>query len=192
MPWAKPLEGFILGGGRSSRFGSEKALFVWKGFPLFRYSEKVLNPFCKRVRMSSGNPIFNSYGMGLVEDLWPSCGPLGGIYSCLRVSETEWNVFLPCDTPFVPPELIEELLLLRDGVDLVIPRLPDGKKEPLIGLYHKNLIPLIGSLILRKQLRMTDLLIVSRHRFLGVDDRFMKLYPKAFVNFNTPPTEWVD
>lgn len=51
------------------------------------------------------------------KDLVPRCGPLGGIYTGLKTSRGEAEVFLSCDMPFVTRELIEEMLraFVREG-----------------------------------------------------------------------------
>ena len=37
----------------------------------------------------------------VVEDIFPDCGPLGGIHAALRASSTELNMMLAVDMPFV-------------------------------------------------------------------------------------------
>jgi molybdopterin-guanine dinucleotide biosynthesis protein A len=43
-------------------------------------------------------------------DLRPGNGPLGGIYTGLKTSRAEAEVFLACDMPFITPDLLRELL----------------------------------------------------------------------------------
>ena len=43
-------------------------------------------------------------------DLVPRCGPLGGIYTALKTSAADAELFLACDMPFVSPELMEQLV----------------------------------------------------------------------------------
>jgi molybdopterin-guanine dinucleotide biosynthesis protein A len=40
----------------------------------------------------------------------PRCGPLGGIYTALASTGAEAVLFLSCDTPFVSPLLLRQLL----------------------------------------------------------------------------------
>ena len=43
-------------------------------------------------------------------DLVERCGPLGGIYTALKTSRAETEVFLACDMPFVSAELLKRLV----------------------------------------------------------------------------------
>jgi molybdopterin-guanine dinucleotide biosynthesis protein A len=43
-------------------------------------------------------------------DLVPRCGPLGGIYTALKTSAAEAELFLACDMPFVSAGLLESLV----------------------------------------------------------------------------------
>jgi len=43
-------------------------------------------------------------------DLIPACGPLSGIYTALRTTRADAELFLACDMPFVSVELLETLL----------------------------------------------------------------------------------
>jgi len=43
-------------------------------------------------------------------DLIPRCGPLSGIYTALRTTRADAELFLACDMPFVSVELLEVLL----------------------------------------------------------------------------------
>lgn len=43
-------------------------------------------------------------------DLVARCGPLGGIYTALKTSQADAELFLACDMPFVSAELLEPLL----------------------------------------------------------------------------------
>jgi molybdopterin-guanine dinucleotide biosynthesis protein A len=178
------MNGFVLAGGQSSRFGSDKALFQWNGRALFRHSSEILSPFCETVSLNSANPVLANQGFSLVTDLWPDLGPMGGIFSCLRVSDSPANLFLPCDSPLVPPELLNTLLSISENADAVIPRFADGKIEPLIGIYHQNLIPVFGRFILEKKLKMSTLIYSVNSVFVEIDDSFLKKFPLAFCNFN--------
>ena len=43
-------------------------------------------------------------------DIVPCCGPLGGVYSGLKLSQASAVLFLSCDMPFVSPQLLAKVL----------------------------------------------------------------------------------
>ena len=47
------------------------------------------------------------------KDRVPRCGPLGGIYTGLKTSAHEAEVFLSCDMPFLTPALLTHLMEAR-------------------------------------------------------------------------------
>jgi molybdopterin-guanine dinucleotide biosynthesis protein A len=43
-------------------------------------------------------------------DLVPRCGPLGGVYTALKTSRADAELFLACDMPFVSARLLRQLV----------------------------------------------------------------------------------
>ncbi|MBR1657795.1 MAG: molybdenum cofactor guanylyltransferase [Synergistaceae bacterium] len=72
--------------------------------------------------------------------LWPDCvrdcGPLGGILTALKMSETEYVFTIPCDVPNITRSFIAELLgKLKEDDTCLIP-VVCGNVQPLTGIYH--------------------------------------------------------
>jgi len=44
------------------------------------------------------------------KDLVPRCGPLGGVYTCLKTTQSDAVLFLACDMPFLGIEVLNCLL----------------------------------------------------------------------------------
>ena len=75
--------------------------------------------------------------------LWPDCvkdcGPLGGILTALRMSDTQHVFILPCDVPNITRSFIVKLFgNLMEGDTCLIPVFC-GNIQPLIGVYHVSL-----------------------------------------------------
>ncbi|VXC83710.1 molybdenum cofactor guanylyltransferase [Sphingomonas sp. AX6] len=105
------LVGVVLAGGAARRFGSDKALAIWRGRTLIDHSATALRPFVDRIVVAGrdGGPL----GMEGVAD-WPrtGLGPLGGLCGALRLAVAEGHrgvLSIPCDMPLVPEEVIAEL-----------------------------------------------------------------------------------
>lgn len=93
--------GAVLAGGRSSRFGSDKALARYQGKPLMDHAIDALASQCDMVVVVGRE--------GGVPD-WPQpgCGPLGGLGGALRHARANaFDAVLSCgvDAPGVPADL---------------------------------------------------------------------------------------
>lgn len=183
-PGDAEITGIILAGGQSSRMGYDKALALYKGSPMITYSIKLLKPFCKRILISTGNPLHKAFGLETIGDVYKNTGPMGGIFSCLLQSMTQANICLPCDVPEMKPEIIENLLSLYTGNSCVVPLTP--KPEPLIAIYPQEVTPLIQQLIKKKIYRMTEIFEkfpVTYADLSGLNLQNPKMY---FANVNNP------
>lgn len=98
--------GAVLTGGRSSRFGSNKAQALLGERSLAAHARALIAPYCADVVMIGGE--------GGVPDLpEPGLGPLGGIAGALDyAAEHGFRCVLTigCDMPRLPDGLIEALL----------------------------------------------------------------------------------
>jgi molybdopterin-guanine dinucleotide biosynthesis protein A len=178
------ITGIILAGGESTRMGTDKALIRLNGKTLMENAIKICKPHCSAILISSNNPGHENFGFGVIPDEIKNCGPMGGISSCLKKSETEWNFVISVDAAFVTSDFLEFLISETGVVDAVVPIHKNGK-EPLIALYHKNCLPIIQEKLDLKDYKMHHLLDSLYTRFVDVD-AWIKKYPEIFRNFNRP------
>jgi molybdopterin-guanine dinucleotide biosynthesis protein A len=98
--------GAVLAGGRSSRFGSDKADADWRGLALADHAEAAIAPHVDAV-IRIGGP-------GGIADLpQPGLGPLGGIAAALdHAAGSGFDAVLTtaCDMPRLPDRLVAALL----------------------------------------------------------------------------------
>jgi molybdenum cofactor guanylyltransferase len=78
------ITGFILAGGQSSRMGTDKAMLQIDGKTLMERAIEICKPFCHEILISSNNPKHGNFGFAVISDEINNCGPMGGIYSCLK------------------------------------------------------------------------------------------------------------
>ncbi len=99
----------ILAGGRSSRFGSNKALVPWRGKPLIAHVIEALNTYPCAI---SGGSAYGAFGLPLLDDAaFAGEGPLAGICAGLAwAQDAAVLITVPCDTPILPPDLVPRLL----------------------------------------------------------------------------------
>lgn len=180
------LSGVVLAGGRSERFGTDKALVEIHGEKLIERVLRTLDSACEEVFVSANTQDYAYLGYPVVEDAHRGAGPLGGIESALRNSSHEKIVVVACDMPFVKPEFIRLLWGESEGVDVVMPRTNDGL-EPLCALYSKTCLPLIERNIHHSRFKVIDFLPEVRTRILGCEE-WGKVDPEglSLLNINTP------
>lgn len=86
----------ILAGGLSSRMGRDKSKLRFGGRSLLSHVRAIANQLGCRVRI-------------IRQDLIPRCGPLGGIFTALKTSRANLELFLACDMPFVSTSLLTKV-----------------------------------------------------------------------------------
>ena len=178
------ITGIILTGGKSSRMGRDKALMLYEGKSLLQRAVDFCSAFCDEVLISSGNKEHQIEGILRIDDEIENCGPIGGIYSCLKRSSNDWNFVLSVDAPFVQKDFVEYLKGETHSFDAVVP-LHNGKKEPLIAFYHKRVLPEIKARIETGNYKLHFLLQQINTNFVESEE-WLKKYPGLFRNLNYP------
>ena len=143
------MTGVVLAGGKSVRFGSNKALELLMGKRLIEHALAALRPFCTGLMVVANDlePYLDlDLDAALVRDVVPDQGPLGGIYSALLFSPHDWIFARATDMPFLVPALAEKMIESKNGFDAVVPRL-GPHFEPLTALYHWNCCPAVARVL---------------------------------------------
>ena len=143
MTSGEEVTGVILAGGKSSRFGANKALSRIEGDRLIERLCRAVGSVTGRMMLITHTPA--DYAFLELEsraDLVPRCGPLGGIYTALRTAQTPLCLCVACDMPFIRPEFLEYMVEQSPGYDVVVP-VNDGRMEPLCAVYRETCVPAI-------------------------------------------------
>jgi len=149
------IVGLVLAGGRSRRFGADKALAELDGRSLFDAALGVLVPSCTRVAVSARlGPVADLASMHGVERIAdpPGApdGPLAGVLAGLtwaKAAGADLMASAPCDTPFLPADMVTRLAEALEADDgLAFARAPDGV-HPLCGLWRVRLIEPLGAML---------------------------------------------
>jgi molybdopterin-guanine dinucleotide biosynthesis protein A len=164
------LTAIILAGGKSSRMGEDKGLMSLFGKSMIEYVLEEAKKLTDKVIIIANNSDYKKYGHPVFTDLIPNKGPLGGIYTGLTKSETQQNLILSCDVPFVKKELLDFLWEKFDESDVIIPQ-KEERIHPLIGFYKKDCTDVLkkqvekGELKIRKALNLVQLNVVEANQF---------------------------
>jgi molybdopterin-guanine dinucleotide biosynthesis protein A len=178
------ITAIILAGGKSSRMGTDKVLLKVNEKTLLEQVIELVKPICETVLISSNNPAYEKFGFNIIPDEIKDCGPIGGIYSCLKKSETDWNFIISVDSPFVEESFIRYLISVIDNSDAIIPIHENGK-EPLIALYHKNCLVKIEKMLDEGHYKMHNLLKTVDAKFVD-SQNWVEKNPDLFRNLNCP------
>ena len=137
----------ILAGGKGRRMGGrEKALVNLLDRPLISYTIEKISGKVAPIALNVNTNLkeFKKFGYKMLEDpIKGYLGPLVGILASLNWAKNlnqKWVLTLPCDTPFLPKNLIESLINAKNenpDIDLVVAK-SRGFKHPVIALWKTS------------------------------------------------------
>lgn len=137
------VEAAILAGGSSMRMGKHKALLSWKNITFLEHLVLQLQRevACVRVLGCPERDLYQHVNCVLCDDLYPDCGPLGGIATAMQTMTSEWLVVVPCDNPVLPECFARDLLAMamQASSPLVYLR-KAGREQPLYAILNAQLL----------------------------------------------------
>jgi len=137
------VSAFIIAGGKSRRFGSDKMLYEYEGVPLIERVYRVVSGVFRDIAIvGDGGGRFAFLKAPCVPDLVRGAGPMGGVYTALTHSRTERCFVVAGDMPHLNGELMRYLVSVSEGCMVAAPRL-GWRFETLHAVYSKRCIPLI-------------------------------------------------
>ncbi len=183
------VNGIVLAGGKSVRLRHNKiAQIIGQKSLLDRVVSQVC-PLCHEVIIVTGRegkiPEIDSCRARVLRDVIADKGPLGGIYTGLEASDCFYNLVVASDMPFINRSLLEYMVQISEGFDMVVPAL-DSLFEPLHAVYSKNCLAPIKHLIHESQLGIHGLLALVKVRYVERDE-IERFDPQhlSFFNINT-------
>jgi molybdopterin-guanine dinucleotide biosynthesis protein A len=191
------VEVFILIGGRSSRFGRDKALVEVNGLTLAQRAVDTAQAALpsSRVTMVAGNDAqvaLTAFAAGtpFIFDLYPGRGPLGGLHAALANARSPWVFVFAVDMPLMSVELITLLAdRISDEYDAVVVRQPDDRIQPLCAFYNvRACLPIVDAAIraagrprpLHELVAKLNARVVNRDEYCSISD-----VDRIFRNVNT-------
>jgi molybdenum cofactor guanylyltransferase len=141
----------ILAGGLGKRIGGNKGMKILRGRPLIawvldavrRHSNEVL------INVNGACDEYAQFGHRIIADQLPGwAGPLAGLHTALHSAKNDWVACVPCDTPFLPDDLLDRLLsaATTNATEAAV-AFSDGVPQPVIGLYHKSVLPSLDAFL---------------------------------------------
>lgn len=107
------ISAVILAGGLARRMGGvDKGLQLYQGVPLFLHCYQRLKNQVAEVAVNANRnqAIYRQSGLPVfADDLADFQGPLSGMLAGLTRAKSDLVLFVPCDCPFLPLDLVEKL-----------------------------------------------------------------------------------
>ncbi len=141
----------ILCGGRSTRFGTDKALLAIDGAPMVAHVADRVSCVVDEIILAARDPEQRETlaevskmldDAPIVCDSVAGYGPVAGVLAGLLASGSAYSVCLACDLPHVSPDVVDALFRYAEehNSDVAIPQHPNGMLEPLHAVYGRSMI----------------------------------------------------
>jgi molybdopterin-guanine dinucleotide biosynthesis protein A len=178
------ITGIVLCGGKSSRMGIDKALLPLGDNNLLEMAILTIEPLCGNILISANSiyPLKKRYQF--IKDKFDNIGPLSGIYSSLAESETEHNIIISCDTPFLSSNTISYILQNIDNYDIVLPQV-NGYIQSLTGYFNRSVLPFIEEEIKKLHYKPIQMFMEMNCKILTFDNSLDFYKDYLFMNINS-------
>ena len=184
------VSGIVMAGGMSRRLGRNKVVEPLGGEPLIQRVIGRLSQVVDQIVVvvndaERASELSLPPSVRVATDVYPGKSTLGGMHTGLSTIDTEWGIIVACDMPFLNVKLINHMLSVREGFDVVVPVLR-GYLEPPHAAYSKQCLPHI-----ERKLRADDLKIIRFFDGVRVnpvpEEEIRRLDPGflSFFNINT-------
>ena len=140
------VTGIVLAGGMGRRMGGvDKGLVALDGQPMVAHVLDRLRPQVGTVLVNANQNAdrYASFGHPVVpDDVGGFAGPLAGLHAGMTRAGTAYVVTCPCDSPFLPLDLVARLAdgLERADAQLAVARTFD-QPHPVFALARRDVLP---------------------------------------------------
>ncbi|OGW02362.1 MAG: hypothetical protein A2W77_05660 [Nitrospinae bacterium RIFCSPLOWO2_12_39_16] len=176
------MTGVILAGGRNSRIGQNKAFLEIGGKMIIERTIEIYKKIFDEILIITNTPEDYQYlGLKVYTDLIPNRGSLGGIYTGLHYSKSDYTFFSACDMPFLNEKVIRHIIKGARDYDIIVPYYKH-RLHPLHAVYSKRCLPIFKGMVEENRLKIKALFLKFRVKKIA-DIPETRLPP--FSNINT-------
>ena len=146
------VTGIVLAGGQGRRMGGiDKGWVELAGEPMITHVLRRLAPQVADIMVNAnqnldryralGHPVYADAVGGFV-------GPLAGLHAGLTHATSELSVTVPCDSPFLPLDLVDRLHagLIAHRAQLAVAKTFD-QPHPVFALVHRDVLPNLAAFL---------------------------------------------
>jgi molybdenum cofactor guanylyltransferase len=183
------ISGIVLAGGLGRRMGGvDKGLQLLHGQPMVAHAIKRLAPQVDEILINANQniPTYAAFGYRVVSDtvLEQSggfAGPLAGLQAGLSAASHPLVVTVPCDSPFLPADLVTRLYaaMQTQSAQLAVARTGD-QVHPVFALVRRDVFSHLSDFLASGGRKIDRWYMTLRITEVAFDDQ-----PEAFRNINT-------
>ena len=180
-----PITGVVLAGGLGRRMGGvDKGLKLLRGKPMVEWVVERFRPQVDELLINANQNIdaYAAYGYRVIPDAIAGyAGPLAGLHRGLSEARHDLVATVPCDSPFLPLDLVARLLarLEENDAELAVARTGD-QPHPVFCLCRKDVLANLTSFLESGGRKIDAWYSALRVVEVAFDD-----VPDAFSNINT-------
>ena len=179
------VTGVILAGGQGSRMGGvDKGLQPFRGRPMVAHVIERLAPQVSELLINANRNAEAYAGFGyrvIADEIEGFAGPLAGFERGLAHACRELVVTAPCDSPFLPADLVQRLqgALLSAGAQLAVAKTGE-QAHPVFSLMRRDVHESLRAFLSSGQRKIDKWYAALEVVEVAFDDE-----PGAFLNINT-------
>jgi len=180
------ITGVILAGGQGRRMGGvDKGLKVLRGKPMVQWAIERLEPQVDELLINANQNLetYEHFGYRVIPDkIGGFAGPLAGLQRGLTEARHPLVATTPCDSPFLPRDLIARLYaaLSRENAEIAVARTGD-QPHPVFCLCRKQVLDGLNAFLAAGGRKIDAWYAKLNVVEVAFDDQ-----AEAFSNINTP------
>ena len=142
------VTGIVLAGGMGRRMGGvDKGLQLLAGEPMAAHVIRRLAPQVDEIVINANQNLeaYAKFGHRVVPDeVGGFAGPLAGLHAGLQAAQTALVVTVPCDSPFLPLDLVARLRAALGTRQLAVAK-TGAQAHPVFALVRRDLAAHLGN-----------------------------------------------
>jgi len=150
----------VLAGGQGRRVDEQdKGLLELRGKKLVEHVIQKLSLQTNNIVIVANRNIetYTAFGFPVVSDRIEGFqGPLAGIDAAFSVTGSSFLLCVPCDSPFIPDDLMDRLISAATGNNPIVVASDGERLHPVISLVHRSVWQDIQDRLSEGRLRLMD------------------------------------
>lgn len=153
------IAGYILAGGKNSRMNGEKKYDLkYQQETFLTHIVRALQDMQSMYLSVEAKAPYEDLGVSCITDIYRGIGPIGGIHAGLTVCKEEALFVISCDTPCITKDIVQTIVSRYNESKRPVVVKTGERIHPLIGVYTKEVFPIMEEMIADGNYRMMHLI----------------------------------